>query len=285
MSYVQNMQNVLNYIEQNLTEEISIDILAEIANLSKFYFHRMFTAMMKESVMDYIRKRRLTNAAHILLNSKMPIIQIAIDHQFSSQEAFSRAFKNIYSINPGKYRKDKPEICLHEKFNVWKLKDQKGEIIMEPKFLIKQEFKIIGMACKTTIKENEEKNIIPNLWGQYYNRSSEIKNCLFENRSIGLCEIVDNSEDTFTYICCKEVDNFNFIPEGMVGKVVPSSKYAIFTHKGKLDTLGNTYEYIHGKWLPNSEYGINKSAHDFELYDERCDNTDTSEMDIYIPIK
>ncbi|MBN1468050.1 MAG: AraC family transcriptional regulator [Fusobacteriaceae bacterium] len=285
MKYINKIELVLDYIEKNLTEEISIDSLAEMCNLSKFYFHRIFSAITKQPVMEYIRLRRITKAAFILLSSKKPIIEIAIDYQFNSHEAFSRAFKNIYGINPGQYRKEKTEIFLHEKFNVWKLKNQKGDIFMEPKFLVKQEFKIIGLACKTTMKENDEKGTIPNLWKKFNKRANEIKNCTSENRYIGLCEIVNNSDDSFTYICCKEVDNFNFIPNDMISKLVPSSKYVIFTHIGTLETLDSTYEFIHGTWLPNSEYEINYLAPDFELYDERYNDTETSQFDIYIPIK
>lgn len=71
----------------------------------------------------------------------------------------------------------------------------------------------------------------------------------------------------------------------MVGKVVPSSRYAVYTHKGSGESLRETYDYIYGSWLPKSGYEINGIKYDFELYDERFDNSPSSEMDIYIPIK
>lgn len=282
MNYAKKMINVIEFIEANLKEEISIDTLAELCDLSKFYFHRIFTAVIGDSVMDYIRKRRLTKALEELINSSKGILEIAIDYGFGSQEAFSRSFKKFYGINPGQYRKSNKNIVLHKKFNFRK---NEGGIILEPKFVVKGEFKVIGMEIKTTLKENDETRSIPKLWDKYIPRASEIKNVAVEKRDLGLCEIMENSENAFSYIACKEVENFDFVPEGMVTKIIPTTKYAIFTHKGSLESLGDTYEYIYGNWLINSKCEVAKKSCDFELYDERFDNSETSQMDIYVPIK
>lgn len=263
---------------------MSIEKLAEMTDLSKFYFHRIFSATTKISLMEYIRVRRISNAAIDLLNSKKSILEIAFDYQFNSHEAFSRAFKHIYGVNPGEYRKKQLSLKLYEKIDVIKLRE-KDVIVLEPKFILLEDFKVIGLSCSTTSDENDEKGTIPSLWDDFIPRIGEIKNSIVPMRTLGLCEIIENSSDSFTYICCKEVENFDIIPDGMVAKIVPSSKYAVFTHKGSVDKLGETYEYIYGIWLSKSGFEINGLKHDFEVYDERFDNTESSEMDIYIPIK
>ncbi len=71
----------------------------------------------------------------------------------------------------------------------------------------------------------------------------------------------------------------------MVKFEVPEQTYAIFTHKGKLDKLRHTYEYIYGEWLPQSDYE-HVGKFNFELYDHRfMFGSDDSELDIYIAIK
>jgi AraC family transcriptional regulator len=71
----------------------------------------------------------------------------------------------------------------------------------------------------------------------------------------------------------------------MIKKVVPAGRYAVFTHKGKLDKLEHTMSYIYGSWLPKSGEELREAA-DLEIYDERFKfGSDDSELDIYIPVK
>ena len=86
-------------------------------------------------------------------------------------------------------------------------------------------------------------------------------------------------------MAARPVDSLDDIPDGMVGRTVPEGSYAVFTHVGRLDTLGRTMNYIYGSWVPNSGYEL-RPGPDLELYDDRFDPaSETSEMDIYIPVK
>lgn len=88
----------------NLHEELTLDEICEVVGFSKFYFHRIFKREVGISLYDYIRKRRLTMAASLLLNTNTAILDIAIIYRFESQEAFTRAFKSVYQLPPGRYR-------------------------------------------------------------------------------------------------------------------------------------------------------------------------------------
>lgn len=98
------VQDALNYIETNLSKELSLDEIANAVGFSKFYFHRTFQSDIGMPVYDYIRKRRLANAASLLLSTDVSIIDIALTFCFESQEAFTRAFKSVYQMPPGRYR-------------------------------------------------------------------------------------------------------------------------------------------------------------------------------------
>ncbi len=105
MSHVIKISNSLNYIDQNLTGDVSLETLAEKAYLSKYHYHRLFHQSVGEGVSKYVHKKRMENAAKDLGETDQPIIDIALKYQYSSQEAFSRAFKRIYHMTPGIYRK------------------------------------------------------------------------------------------------------------------------------------------------------------------------------------
>ncbi len=284
MSYLVKLSRVIDHIEKNLKREITLDELAEISTLSKFYFHRIFSAATKSPVMEYIRKRRLSQAALELMNTKKSILEIAISYRFSSQESFTRAFKKSYGINPGEYRRMKPEIELNTKFDVNRLKEG-GERAMKPRIVVKSEFIVMGLSVKTSDEENEKNNVIGRLWEEYLLRRREIPGKVNPRVDLGVCEIIEDLEDEFNYICCTEVEEAEGVPKGMVAERIPASKYAVFTHRGSTHKLGDTYDYILGRWIPNSLFEINKGGHDFELYDDRFTNGEDSEMEIYIPIK
>lgn len=101
------IQKTLDYIEDHLGEEIQIEELAEIAALSVFYYQRLFSRLVKTSVRDYIKLRRMARSVAPLRNKKNRIIDIAMEFGFNSHETFTRAFKETYGITPSQYR-DKP---------------------------------------------------------------------------------------------------------------------------------------------------------------------------------
>ncbi|QAA33507.1 helix-turn-helix transcriptional regulator [Clostridium manihotivorum] len=104
MVHIEEIQAALDYIEMNLHEELTLDDIAKAVGFSKFYFHRVFQREVGTSLYNYVRKRRLTMAASLLLNTNIPILDIALTYRFESQEAFTRAFKSVYQLPPGRYR-------------------------------------------------------------------------------------------------------------------------------------------------------------------------------------
>ena len=105
MEPIEPINRAINYIESNLTEAISLEDVSAVAGYSLFHFSRLFLELIGETPGDYIRKRRLSEAARELVSSRKSILDIALDYQFQSQEAFSRSFKRLFRASPGIYRK------------------------------------------------------------------------------------------------------------------------------------------------------------------------------------
>lgn len=105
MSYSPIIQETIEYIEKNLHEELSLENTAQHAGFSKFHYHRIFQKEVGVTVSEYIRYRRIANAANLLLYSDEKIIDIALYYRFESQESFTRSFKKYYQLPPGQYRK------------------------------------------------------------------------------------------------------------------------------------------------------------------------------------
>ena len=114
------IQDSIDYIEEHLDQELTVEELSQIANLSQFYYQRLFARLVKKPVKEYIKLRRLARTCEALREKKR-IIDIALGFGFKSHETFTRAFKATYKITPEKYRSsnikfdnfDKPDLSLN----------------------------------------------------------------------------------------------------------------------------------------------------------------------------
>ena len=107
VEYLRRLKAAIDYIESNLdADDLTVSNVASQVGYSAFHFHRVFSGATGESVTEYIRKRRLAEAGAKLVGAgELSIGQIATEAGFESQEAFTRAFKKMYSVTPRAYRK------------------------------------------------------------------------------------------------------------------------------------------------------------------------------------
>ncbi len=104
--YARRINRVLNYIDKHLDEELTVDALSDVANFSKFHFHRQFSHHCGISLARYIQFMRLKRASYRLaFNPTAPIIDVALDSGFENPESFSRAFKAAFGQTPSAFRK------------------------------------------------------------------------------------------------------------------------------------------------------------------------------------
>ena len=114
------VQKTLEVIETRISEEISIEELADTAALSPFYYQRLFSRLVKKPVREYIKLRRFARACEALRDTDKRILDIALEHGFGSHEVFTRTFKDAYGITPTEYRESevrlnnflKPDLLL-----------------------------------------------------------------------------------------------------------------------------------------------------------------------------
>ena len=105
MNSYERVQSAIDYIENHLTESIPLESVARAACFSLPHFYRIFHALVGHSIKEYIRKRRLSEAAIRIATTPESLIQICFDYQFNSQESFTRAFQSMFGITPGRFRK------------------------------------------------------------------------------------------------------------------------------------------------------------------------------------
>lgn len=98
-------KRILSYIEDNLDKELSLDKIAQELNYSKFYIARTFKNNTGITLYKYIQGRRLDEAARKLTETERPIVEIAFEAGYASQQAFTQAFRLVYIYTPQEYRR------------------------------------------------------------------------------------------------------------------------------------------------------------------------------------
>ncbi|HAU5602942.1 TPA: helix-turn-helix domain-containing protein [Citrobacter koseri] len=98
------VRDLIDWIENNLKSQLSLNHVAKKSGYSKWYLQRMFKAVTGRSLGEYIRARRLSRCAVELRLTSGTVLDIAMQYHFDSQQTFTRSFKKQFSITPGKYR-------------------------------------------------------------------------------------------------------------------------------------------------------------------------------------
>ena len=290
MDYIEVIQKSIDYVEESLSEKLTLQEISDAVYISPYHFSRIFKAIMGISMHEYIRRRRLSQAAEKLINTDLKIIDIAFDCGFESQESFTKSFKQYFGHTPMRFRKVRPSIWPYKKAELYlsnlEIKNLKGGTNMEYKIVERGEIKLVGMKERIIMPNNT----IPQLWEKFMERENEIKNSR-KKEWFGVADNMASETYEFDEIVAVEVDDFENIPVGMISMVIAPQKFLVFTHKGKIfdengeSKLSKTYDYLYGKLLPSTEFELDKSFN-FEIYDERyLPNNDVSEFDIYVPIK
>lgn len=113
---IEKIVSIIDYIEAHLTEKLDLELISGAMHYSKYYLHRMFTTAVGLTLHDYLQRRRLTEAAKLLVFSEQSILDIALKAGYESQQAFSNIFTALYKIPPGKYRENEKFYPLQLKF-------------------------------------------------------------------------------------------------------------------------------------------------------------------------
>ncbi len=155
---------------------------------------------------------------------------------------------------------------------------------MEHQIVNRPAFKAVGLSY---VGKNEHAEI-SQMWGRFNRSCGPIKN-INHKEAFGLCfsELEGKFRPgEFEYVACFEVADDKDVPEGFVYRTVPAYKYAVFTHHGKLDTLGQTYQYIYHTALEQAGLKPHPSKFDMEVYDEDfIPNSDDPKFYIYVAIE
>ena len=99
------IKDLVDWINDNLEQPLSIKVVASKSGYSQWYLQRLFKSITGNSIATYIRTLRLNRAALELKQGRETITEIACKYQFESHQSFTRAFKKMFSVTPSDYRR------------------------------------------------------------------------------------------------------------------------------------------------------------------------------------
>jgi len=286
MSYIPFIVKTIDYIEENIRDDISLEKLAFLAGFSKFHFLRVFKAVTDNTVADYIRKRRLTLAANDLLDSQKGILEIAMTYRYNSQEAFTRAFKDRFKMTPMAYRNNNFPFVNSEKAIL------SGQVMefhrdLDCKPLIPRIVQLDPITVLGFQISNRAPGATSSVWNRFDQNQHRIKHPVRPPAYYGIEKLSGSPPlgSIVQYMACQSVEHLQEMPADMTSDSLPANQYAVFSITAVPEFLQKAIMCIYSKWLP--EYGLHPVGdYDFEYYDEAYRQNDPkSHLDFYIPVQ
>ena len=276
MDWVRTINDAIEYMEENLTEDITLADISKAVNLSAFHFQRAFTLLTGMSPAEYLRKRRLSQAASELVKGDGKVIDIALKFGFNSPESFTKAFTRFHGVSPAQAKKGEP-IQFMSRYTVQIT--IKGGSIMEYKIEKWEEMDLLVHA-KLFYAETSETEI-PKFWDEYYSNEEYRKIPGY----LGVCAQAKSGSDEFKYgIGCKASD-VDGVPEGFEVIHIPEYDWAVFKCVGPSpNAIQDMWERIYKEWLPVSEYELIPDV-DIENYLPGDPSAADYVSEICIPVK
>ena len=258
--YIKRINKAIDFLEANLDKKLTLDEVANAAMFSKFHFHRVFKAVMNETLNNFMKRLKLEKAFRILVSGAGDsITDLAYKFGYQSVTGFSRDFQEFYGISPSQVRKTKAK-SIERSVNLSKKIDLS--------FLSVE----IIPACNVfyqRVTVGYDTTEIRKAFGQLYEYA--MANNLLSSNSQVVGVGYDDPDFTLVEKCrydaCIIFDDKKSLPEDIPfnQKLLSGGLYALFSFTGKAEEFHAAWDIIFKDWLLSSNYLPDDKPH-FEMY-------------------
>ena len=277
MNIIKSFNNTIDYLETVLDDEIDEKKVTQLSGYSYSMFSRLFSILTETTLSEYLRSRRLTEAAVILRDTDEKIIDVALKFGYESSDSFGTAFKNFHGFTPSEVRNGKPFKLVSR---VQLALSVRGGRSMNITIQKKQAFTVAGVN-----EQSINSSLCPSVWNKLYKKYSHDELAsLGSDQSMGVCHDVENSS-TINYMAgyiVNDVDKATSM--GLDVLEVEEAEYAVVELVGSVpECIHNGWKYAMEVFFPEHGY-IHSEKPDFEYYYEGDMHSKDYKMELWIPI-
>lgn len=273
--HMDRILRVIDYIHANAADDLSLDQLADVAAMSRFHWHRVFTAVMGASPAQIIRSVRMHKATMLLLRTDLPIPQIAVHVGYPNDRSFSRTFKDTYGQTPKAFRtaglagtEPQPN-------------PQGVSTMFDVDIQTTADKRLAALAHRGDYAEGSvayQKVATIMSAGSHWPQTRGMAGVYYDNP-----EVTPSDELRCHAGVLWEGET---IPDGLEEVQLTGGRYAVLHLKGPYASLAEAYRYLYGPWLSSCQEAL-RDAPSFEHYLNDPSNTAPADLltDIYMPLE
>lgn len=283
MEWLMKLSKAIDYIESNLDSEISYEEVAKIACCSTYYFQRMFTYVAGIPLSEYIRCRRMTQAAFELQSTDTRVLDVALKYGYTSPTSFNRAFQSVHGIPPTSARVIGSILNAYPpiKFSI----NVEGGKAMSYRIEEKEAMRIVGVRIPLTEDMEENQRIVPPFWTKVLQDGRFSKICELSNQVpyvvMGVT-VYTGPSDIYYYIAATTDKP---VPEDMFEYEIPAATRVIFECNGRFkESVQSIYKRFLTEWLPFSGYTYAELP-DIEVYPICKERPQEGQSEVWIAVK
>lgn len=263
MDWVKIIKDAIEYIEGNITEDLTVGRIAGKVNTSAFYFQRGFSMLCGYTVGEYVRMRRLSIAGEELLSSDVKVIDLAIKYGYDSPDSFTKAFTRFHGSTPTDVRRGGAILKSFAPLHIKLILD--GGSTMEYKIEEKKAFKVMGIS-KDFSYENANADV-PRFWDEAFLQAKERP----VEGMYGVCFDEEMAGNRFRYMIADDYDAKKAEKKKLDVHEIKAHTWAVFPCRGAVPLpLQEVNRRIFSEWLPASSYEI-AEGYNIEYYSDPAD--------------
>ena len=280
MDWTKAMSKAIEYIEKNITEELSVGDIAREVNVSAFYFQKGFSMLCGYTIGEYIRMRRLSLAGNELISSDIRVIELAVKYGYDSPDSFTKAFIRFHGSTPTEVRRNGASVKYFAPLRI-KLTLYGGKT-MEYRIEEKPAFNVMGISRMFSYEAAD----IPKYWDEVY-IGVEKKPVM---GMYGISYDEEMTGNSFRYMIADDLVEDTAKENNLEIHEIPAHKWAIFPCRGPMPMpIHEVNRRIFSEWLPENNYEV-AEGYNIEYYSNTDDfkdgiNDPEYYAEVWIPIK
>jgi AraC family transcriptional regulator len=255
--YIGVISDTVDYIEENITEKLTLGTLAKQFGISDFHFNRIFKAVTGMTLKQYILGRKLTIAADLIQKMDSSILDISLHLGFEYPEVFSRAFKKQFGIAPTKLREGAVTVEGVPKAGIVDrdIMNYKGTLSVKGSKVYLEEYVLAGIRLELNVYQEDFRHSLQSQSEGYFMKSSE-DSTLQQDRFFTVVSCHGDDSGDYSIFCARELMSGSK-PSDYSTMTIPKGWYAKFEYQGNMfDIQGPLMDDLY-RWIMVNDEKLN----------------------------